>query len=194
MTSTTEDKRREIMGNVRYTCTGLASKLEQLHRRVIKPVEQAKDAVASTVETVTESVSSAKHAVDTVGEQVAKHPWLAILGGIAAGVGAGLLTGRRCSAAASAEASTIHPEFNGSAAFIPPPVEKPGFLNKQFNKLTGVAVGAGLAVVRDLVKERMPAWADAADSITSDLTEQMGAVPFTGPILPNADPYSASVN
>jgi len=194
MNPTTEAKRREIMRNVRHTCTELASKFEQLHRQVIKPVEQAKDAVASTMETVTDSLSSAKHAVETMGEHVAKRPWLAILGGMAAGVGAGLLTGGRGRSASTSERSSMSPEFNGSAAFIPQAEAKPSFLSKQFNKLTSVAVGAGLAVVRDLVKERMPDWAEAADSIASDLTEQMGAVPFTGPILKQADPYPVSVN
>lgn len=187
MSSATEAKRREIMQNVRQTCTELAAKFEQLHKQVIKPVERAKNAVTSTVGTVTETVSSAKQVVESVGEQVAKRPWLAMAGSIAAGLGAGLLTGGR-----SAESCSIASEFNGYAASIPTPPSKPGFLNKQFNKLTGVAVGAGLAIVRDLVKDKMPAWADAADSITNDLTEQFGAVPFAGPILQTSDPYPAS--
>ncbi len=49
MTSATEAKRREIMQKVRLTCTELAAKFEQLHRQVIKPVEEAKDAVAEVM-------------------------------------------------------------------------------------------------------------------------------------------------
>lgn len=180
MTSPNDEKRREIMQNVKKTCTSLASKLEQFHHQVFKPVEQAKDAVVSTIGTVTDTVSSAKHVVDSVGEQVAKRPWIAIFGSIAAGVGTGLLTGR---AAPPAESQTTGTPFNGYAAVPTGLPEQPGFFSKQINKLTGVAVGAGLAVVRDLVKGHLPAWADAADLVASDLTEQLGAVPFAGPIL-----------
>ena len=194
MSAAIEAKRREIMRNVKQTCSELAVKFEQLHRQVIQPVVVAKEAVTSTMGTVTDTVSSAKQVVETVGEQVAKRPWLAMLGSVAAGLGAGLLTGGSSSTAA--EASAPAPAFNGFAASITAPPTKPGFISSQFNKLTGVAVGAGLAVVRDLVKDKMPDWADAADSIASDLTEQFGAVPFTAPILSpqSTHSYSPSVN
>lgn len=194
MSAEIEAKRREIMRNVKQTCTELAAKFEQLHRQVLKPVEVAKDAVASTVETVTDTVSSARHAVESVGKQVAKRPWLAMFGSIAAGLGAGLLMGG--TSTTTTEAAPLSPTFNGFAASVPTPSSKPSFISAQFNKLTGVAVGAGLAVVRDLVKDKMPAWADAADSIASDLTEQFGAVPFKAPILQLQTPdlYPASVN
>lgn len=194
MSAAIEAKRREIMRNVKQTCTDLAAKFEQLHRQVLKPVEVAKDAVASTMETVTDTVSTAKQAVESVGEQVAKRPWLAMFGSIAAGLGAGLLTGGTSST--TTEPAPATPAFNGFAASIPTPPSKPSFISSQINKLTGVAVGAGLAVVRDIVKDKMPAWADAADSIASDLTEQFGAVPFTAPILQpqTSELYPASVN
>lgn len=191
MTSATEVKRREIIQKVRLTCTELAAKFEQLHRQVIKPVEVAKDAVASTMGTVTDTVSSAKHVVEAVGEHVARQPWLAMFGSIAAGLGAGLLMGGKSTSTTESTIATT--AFNGFSAPIPAPPTKPGFLSRQINKITGVAVGAGLAVVRDLVKDQMPDWADAADSIAIDLTEQLGAVPFTGPILQPSDPFPASV-
>lgn len=194
MSAEIEAKRREIMRNVKQTCTELAAKFEHLHRQVIKPVEVAKDAVASTMETVTDTVSTAKHAVETLGEEVAKRPWLAMLGSIAAGMGAGLLMGGSSSTAKEATLTT--PAFNGFAASIPTPPSKPNFISTQLNKLTGVAVGAGVAIVRDLVKDKMPAWADAADSIASDFTEQFGAVPFKAPVLQTHKPdhYTVSVN
>lgn len=191
MTPATETKRREIMRNVKQTCTELAAKFEQLHHQVIKPVAQAKDAVTSTMDTVSDTVSSAKHVVETVGEQISRRPWTIMLGSIAAGLGAGLLLGNR--ATADAEASSAPMAHNGYAASIDAEAHKPSFLNQQIKKMADVAVGAGLAVVRDLVKEKMPTWAEAADSIACDLTEQLGAVPFTGPILKHSDPFPASV-
>jgi ElaB/YqjD/DUF883 family membrane-anchored ribosome-binding protein len=192
MSTAIDAKRREIMRNVKQTCTELAAKFEQIHRQVIKPVEEAKDAVASTMGTVTDTVSSARHVVETVGEHVAKQPWLAMFGSIAAGLGTGLLMGGRSTS--TTESTTTPAAFNGYSASIPAPPTKPSFLSRQINKITGVAVGAGLAVVRDLVKDKMPDWADAADSIASDLTEQFGAVPFTGTILQPSEPFPASVN
>lgn len=178
MSTANDEKRQEIMQNVKKTCTSLAAKFEQLHHQVFKPVEQAKEAVVNTIGTVTDTVSSAKHVVETVGEQVAKRPWMAIFGSIAAGVGAGLLT--RPSSPSSEPSSS---PFTGHAAVTTGLPEQPSFFSKQINKLTSVAVGAGLAVVRDLVKDQMPAWADAADAVANDLTEQFGAVPFAGSIL-----------
>ena len=187
MTPANETKRREILQHVRQTCTDLAAKFEQLHHQVIKPVEKAKDAVSSTMDTVTDTVSCVKHVVDSMGEHVARRPWLAIAGSMAAGVGAGLITGG--SSRSSADVESASNGFTGYAASTSA-TQEPGFLSKQFNKLTGVAVGAGLAVVRDIVKDKMPEWADAADSIAIDLTEKLGAVPFTGPILQPSDSVS----
>jgi len=178
MNTANDEKRREIMQNVKTTCTSLASKIEQFHHKVIKPVEKAKDSVMNTVgsvtDTVSSTVSSAKHVVDTVGDHVSKSPWLAIAGSMVAGVGAGLLMGKSTPAP--------HASHNGYSAASSNHSE-PGFISKQIKKLTGVAVGAGLATVRDLVKEHVPALSEAADSLVGDLTEQLGAVPYHGPSL-----------
>lgn len=172
MSPANQKRKAQIMLSVNERCTALAEKLESLHHKVIKPVEKAGEAVSSTVGKVTETVSTARQVVDSVGEQVSKWPWLSLAGSLVAGVGTGLIINGH-----SAHA-TDQPD--GAEQTQPP---KPGFLAEQFNKLTGLAVGAGLAAVRDLVKVHAPSLAGVADHFTEDLTQQFGAVPFSAPIL-----------
>jgi ElaB/YqjD/DUF883 family membrane-anchored ribosome-binding protein len=167
-------KRDAINRQVQQTCSDIALKLEQLHKQVLKPVEEATDAVQSTVGTVQETMESAKTMINSVGNQVNKRPWLLMTGGLVAGLGTGLLT------TTPAKESSDCSEHNGYHAAVS---TKPGFLSTQFDKIKGIAVGAGLALVRDLVKDRVPEWADAADQLANDVTVQLGAVPFTSPIL-----------
>ncbi len=192
MSLQTITKRQEIRDQVKQTCAELASKLEQIHKQVIKPVEDAKQAVTQTVD-------SAKQVVDTVSEHISHSPWLAVMGSMAAGVGAGLMTGGK---PASPVASSVEDVQQYAALATPPlavmstpPPPPPGFIQRQLNNLTGLSVGAGLALVRDIIKDHMPAWASAADKLTADLSEHLGAVPFRGPILhpvePSPEPVTA---
>lgn len=172
MTSATELRKSEILRNVKARCSSLAEKLEQLHHKVIKPVGKASDAVAGTVGTVSHTLSSAKQVVDATGEHIAHWPWLSLAGSLAAGLGTGLLI----PSSVSSTRLTCTSSDAGSS-------DQPGFLASQFNKLTSLAVGAGLAAVRDIVKEKVPELSDAADYFARDLSLQLGAVPFTMPII-----------
>jgi ElaB/YqjD/DUF883 family membrane-anchored ribosome-binding protein len=195
MSIQTITKRQEIRQQVKQTCTDLASKLEQIHMQVIKPVTDAKEAVTQTVD-------SAKQVVDTVSEHISLRPWLAVMGSMAAGVGAGLMTGGKPASPTSTAASPVE-DVQQYAALATPPLAAmpqpqpppPGFIQRQLNNLTGLSVGAGLALVRDIIKDHMPAWAAAADKLTADLSEHLGAVPFRGPILhpvePSPEPVTA---
>jgi ElaB/YqjD/DUF883 family membrane-anchored ribosome-binding protein len=167
-------KREAINRQVQQLCTDIAQKMEQLHHKVLDPVEKASDAVQSTVGTVQDTMESAKTMLHSVGQQVNKRPWLLMTGGLVAGLGTGLLT------TTPAKESSDRSEHNGYHAAVS---TKPGFLSTQFDKIKDIAVGAGLALVRDLVKDRVPEWADAADKLANDVTVQLGAVPFTSPIL-----------
>ena len=120
-------------------------------------------------------MQTAKTLIDNVSEQVSKRPWAFMTGGLVAGLGTGLLT-----TTPAKEEAQNHSSHNGYHAALS---TKPGFLSTQFDKIKDIAVGAGLALVRDLVKERVPEWADAADQLANDVTLQLGAVPFTAPIL-----------
>lgn len=166
MSPDNEHRKAEIMKSVRERCTALADKFERLHHRVIKPVEQAGEAVSSTVDKMTKTVSTARHVVDSVGEQLAKWPWVSIAGGLAAGVGTGLLIDN------SSNQPSSEPDFQ-------PSLPKPGFLNEQIHKLTSLAAGAGLAALRDVMKHHLPSLAGVADQFTNDLSQKLGVVPFT---------------
>lgn len=172
MTPSTKQRKDEILQSVKEHCSSLADKLEKLHHKVIKPVGKASDAVAGTVGSVSQTVSSAKQVVDSAGEHIAHWPWLSLAGSLAAGLGTGLLVP---SSSASTSLTCTSTDDGNS--------DQPGFLASQFNKLTGIAVGAGLAAVRDIVKDQVPSLSEAADSFTRDLTEKLGAVPFTVPII-----------
>jgi ElaB/YqjD/DUF883 family membrane-anchored ribosome-binding protein len=192
MSIQTITKRQEIRQQVKQTCTDLASKLEQIHKQVIQPVTDAKEAVTQTVD-------SAKQVVDTVGEHIALRPWLAVLGSMVAGVGAGLMTGGKTTtppAEVPQQFETVFvPQVQAVTAPLPAAPPAPGFIQRQINNLTGISVGAGLALVRDLIKDHMPAWSTAADKLTADLSEHLGAVPYRGPILhpiePSPEPVTA---
>ena len=186
MTPANEAKKLEIMLSVRERCTDLAEKLERLHHKVIKPVEKAGEAVSNTVGTVSETVTTAHHAIETIGEQVAKWPWTSMAGSLAAGLGTGLLMGHN-----SEDGKRSDINSNDVTAFTTPK-KKPGFLETQIDKITSLAVGAGLAALRDLVKEQVPSYAHLADQFTQDLTQQFGAVNFTSPIIRPSDSYCES--
>lgn len=179
-------RRDRISQQVERTCGDIALKLEQLHHQVIKPVEQATDAVQSTVGSMADTVQTAKTVIDNVGEHVTKHPWLTVTGSLVAGLGTGLLLttpeGVNNTNADGFNKLNGSNNLNGFTGY--PSTTEPGFLSKQWEKMQGVAVGAGLALVRDLVKTRMPLWADAADQLTQDVTARLGAVQFTSPIIP----------
>jgi ElaB/YqjD/DUF883 family membrane-anchored ribosome-binding protein len=178
MNDTNLHKRQALQQQVKETCSELVVKLEQLHNQVFKPVQKAQEAVAQTVDTVKQTVDTAKNAIDTVGEHIAQHPWLVIAGSMAAGVSTGYLT-------SSLKPGAPQPVM--AAAALPP---KPGFFQRQLNKLTEISIGAGVALVRDLMKQRMPdEYCGLADHVACNLTQQFGGVPFMAPILPqnNAD-------
>lgn len=172
MTTATKLRKDEILKSVKEHCSSLANKLEKLHHKVIKPVGEASDAVAGTVGSVSQTVSSAKQMVDTAGEHITHWPWLSLAGSLAAGLGTGLLV--------PSSSSSTRLTCSSTDDGVP---HQPGFLASQFNKLTGIAVGAGLAAVRDIVKDQVPSLSDAADHLTRDLTQQLGAVPFSMPII-----------
>jgi ElaB/YqjD/DUF883 family membrane-anchored ribosome-binding protein len=186
MTPENEAKKLEIMRSVRQRCTDLAEKLERLHHSVIKPVEKVGEAVSSTVGTVSETVVTAHHAIESIGAKVAKWPWTSMAGSLAAGLGTGLLMGHNSEECKSGDVNS-----NDVATFTAPP-KKPGFLENQFHKITSIAVGAGLAALRDLVKDHAPSCAHLADQFTQDLTQQLGAVNLTSPIRRPADSYCES--
>jgi hypothetical protein len=190
MSASTSQKRLEIQKSVRQTCTDLAAKLEQLHQQVLQPVEKARSVVTQTVETVKGTVNTAKDALDTVGETISHWPWTSMVSSLAAGMGTGWLT---ASMTSNPTDSTAIPKM--TAAFVPQQEaasQQPSFLKKQINKLTGVSVGAGVALVRDIVKDHMPDWSEAADQLAQDLTTHLGAVPFHGTLLRPSNDSSAN--
>jgi ElaB/YqjD/DUF883 family membrane-anchored ribosome-binding protein len=177
---------------------------------VNETIGSVKDAVHDTVQTVKDSVHET---VDTVKDtfdvrrQVEARPWTMVAGATALGFLGGYLLMRSRSAPAERYATTgYHPLGNGNGAggYAPPPPitgmaptaatpkESGGFLemiSKNFEpelkEMKGLAVGALLGVLRDVVADSVPPNMEGkVEEIIDGVTTRLGGKPIHGRILP----------
>jgi len=186
------------------TRASLSEKLELLEQQVMDTVHGAQAAVHETVadvkDAVHETVEDVKETFD-ITHQVQKHPWAMLGGSIALGFLGGRLLGR----------SSSEPPWNGDWPQAPHRQEPPAqamngnghlgdkqnpepdmlsSLTQQFgpeiDRLKGMAVGAAMGIVRDMIRNAMPEplkpqMADVVDSFTVKL----GGTPMRGSLLSN---------
>jgi hypothetical protein len=172
---------------------------------VTDTVETVKETVQETVEKVTETVSETvgavteqfQETVQSVAEtfnlrlQAERHPWLVFGGAVAAGAVGGYLigglahgNGDRAASHAQPERHTGGPSVVGTAASAVGSALG-GFLGEQLSNFKGLAIGAMMGVVRDLVKRSLPdnLKEKVADEVDK-LTRNLGGEPMQGSILP----------
>jgi hypothetical protein len=188
------------------TRTNLSEKLETLQEKVVTTVESATTAVADTVATVTDAVQgtveSVKEgvggAVETVKEtfnlprQVERHPWAMFAGAAAVGFAAGKLldllprgghaVARGMSAAAAPARPAHPPSEDGGKSWLRWLAEAFG---PEIDQVKGLAVGAALGLVRDLVAKAVPeTLGPQIKDMIDSFTTKVGGKPVPGPVLP----------
>jgi ElaB/YqjD/DUF883 family membrane-anchored ribosome-binding protein len=179
---------------------------------VNETIGSVKEAVHDTVQTVKESVNDT---VDTVKDtfdvrrQVEARPWTMMAGATALGFLGGYLLMRSRSAPAERYAATGYhplPSDNGAGVYDAPPpppftgmtpaaaapAESGGILamlsktfEPELKELKGLAVGAVLGVVRDVVSDTIPPNMEGkVEEIIDGVTTRLGGKPIHGRILP----------
>jgi len=189
-----------IRAQIQQTRNSLSDKLEALEQHVVDTVHDASDAVAETVgtikdaaqetvgtvkDTVNETVNTVRETLD-VPLQFKRRPWLMFGGCVALGYLAGRIGARSrpMQSAPPLENFAVRPlaAQNGNTATAP----KAGFgewvgnaLEPEIAKLKGLAIGAAMATVRDLVGRNVEgAVGDDLRHVIDDVTQRLGGRVF----------------
>ncbi len=171
---------------------------EAVHETVQTVKDSVQSSVETVKETVHSSVETVKETFD-VRRQVERHPWAMFGGSIAAGFAAGWLLNRASGGAWAGHVAPSRPlperyreDLRRSAAFhaaapstpappAPPPAPRTGpgeswvdqlshTFAPEVQKVKGLAIGALIGVVRDLVSQSVP------DQLRPQLTEVMNNI------------------
>lgn len=204
-------KLETLEGKVTETVQDATSVVSSTVESVKETVEAVKESVANTVESVKETVGDTVQAVKRAFDlkrQVDQHPW-AMLGG---SVAVGFLVGRLLPGRSSATTPASVPEVSAAATRWPTgaanggyrpaaeaqapsaaPAAQPreeGWLSglmerfgPEISKLKGLALGAALGVVRDMVTQVAPEqFKPKVQEVVDSITTKLGGEPIRGPI------------
>lgn len=171
-------------------------------------VASVKDAVAAVKESVHETVASVKQTFD-LRRQVDQHPWAMVGGSVVVGYLAGNLlsrpeehrngTGARCQGSAAAGGTADRGREFGyrpveearTLAAAPAPARDHGWkdtlsdtFGQEIAQLKGLAIGAAMAVVRDLVQQSVSGdMGRKLAEVVNNITVKLGGEPIHDPIL-----------
>jgi len=196
-----------IRQDIEQTRSALTEKLETLEEEVMGTVRDVKENVTETIENVTETVQETVETVQRTFDleyQMQQRPWVLIGGSVVAGVATGfVLDNLRARATAWEGTSRSVPSYGepvdqGGGAFgsqqaryTPPRREGPSFfqsLLSQFDKEIGMvkemAIGYAAGVLRDMIKEALPAVKERVEQVMNSATTKMGGKPVAGPVFP----------
>ena len=170
----------------------LAEKLDTLENHVLGTVQEATAAVSHTVEdvksvvdTVTDSVKgtvesvaeTVKHTFD-MRDHVRRHPWGMFCGAVAVG-----FVGGRMIAPAQSEPAQPTPAAPPPAPALRPAArqreeEPQSGMNELLQRVKGLALGALMKVVRDMLSESLPETMKAdVMTVVDDFTTKLGGKP-----------------
>lgn len=184
-----ELKMEEIRADIAGTRASLADRLDALQEKAMGTVEAAQATVEQTVTSVQQTMESAKRTFDLC-YQTEQRPWLMVGIATAAGAVAGHFIGgsRGQTVENTAIRHITSPVGNGVA----PPAAKmyhetsPGLFTEEWNKLKGLVIGAGMAMVRDWLKETAPNLRQQIDDLMEGATHKLGGVEVKGPMFTSA--------
>lgn len=203
-----EDTRSSMTEKLERLENKVAATVEGAANAVTETVESVKGAVEGTVETVKESVHGTVEAVKETFDvplQVDRHPWAMLGGSLALGFAVGRLlpgssapsTKSLSTGMASAKKPQKAAHGNGwsgakqtESARPAAQAEGPSILTKvmqqfgpELEKLKGLAVGAVLGVVRDMVSKATPPQVGSQIAqVIDDVTSKLGGKPISGPV------------
>jgi ElaB/YqjD/DUF883 family membrane-anchored ribosome-binding protein len=172
------------------TRASLADKLDTLESHVLDTVHEATDAVSHTVEDVKSVVDnvtdSLQDTVETVkdafnfSDHVRRHPWMSLGGAVAVGyVGGTLLLPARSTKESKAEAPARETFTPAPAATAARASAEESSLLAPLKQLKGLAIGALMGLVRELVSNSLPDnMKPDALSVVDDFTTRLGGKPL----------------
>jgi ElaB/YqjD/DUF883 family membrane-anchored ribosome-binding protein len=188
---------------VQETVSGAAESMANMKHAFQETVDSVRESVRETAETVSETLD--------VRKQVERHPWAMVAGATAVGFGVGVLISRTdvreaaCSAASSAahSAKSLAGNWGGSvgdhspqwtgpqreqfASHPQPAVQEESPWMPAVNKLKGLAIGAMLGVLRDVLSKSMPdTLRGQVGEVIDNFTTSLGGKPIAGKILPDS--------
>lgn len=180
------------------TRASLAEKLDTLENHVLDTVHEATDAVSHTVEDVKSVVGnvtdSVQETVETVKEafnlsdHVRRHPWVSLGGAVAVGyVGGTFLLPARPPRKIKVEAPARE-TFTPAPTYTPAPAARAAAapsssgessLLAPLHNLKGLAIGALMGLVRDMVSRSLPEnMKTDVLSLVDDFTTRLGGKPL----------------
>jgi len=188
LTEKLETLEKEVTDKVLSTTESVAESVESVTSAVQDTVASVKDGVQETVTAVTDSVKDSVEAVKSLLDfpaRVEQHPWAMFTGSIAVGFCVGKYLHGHQPAAPTGSATAVRQSENGHGngkhAEAPQAARSPGLfagLAPEIEKLKGLALGALMGVVRDLVAEAVPAsYHDSMNEIINSATEKLGGKP-----------------
>jgi len=190
---------------VETTKDAVTGTVESVKETVDNVTEKLQDTVAGVTESVQDAVQGVKDSVEETFKSVAesfnlrlqceRHPWLVVGGAVGVGVLGGLLLGGSSREARfPTKSGTEHlPDYSprGETHAQPERASAPeqgdgvgGWLWDQLAGFRGLALGAMMGVVKDLVTQAVPA--TVKERVTEEvdkLTKHLGGEPLKGSLL-----------
>jgi len=175
---------------------------------VQETIESARETVAETISTVKEKVEETVSTVkDTVQEtvstvkdtfnlslQVERHPWPMMGGSFLTGLVTGAIIGERqhrrqmpmdeLTSTGYPMTERREPDYRSNLASES---SRPGLLDRfgpEIDKVKGLAIGFLFGLVRDVIKDNVPQYADKLGEVIDNITTKLGGQPHQGPVLP----------
>jgi hypothetical protein len=195
-----------IRQDIEQTRSALTEKLETLEEEVRDTYQSAKESVEETIENVTETVQETVETVQRTFDleyQMQQRPWVLIGGSVAAGVAAGYVLNNLRPQATTWDDSARYvpppsrPVDQGSAfasqqaRYTPPRHEGPSFFqslfgrfDKEIGMVKEMAIGYAAGVLRDMIKEALPAVKERVQQVMDSATTKMGGKPVEGAVFP----------
>jgi len=202
----------QVVSTVQSITTPVVETVESVKRAVEETVDAVKDTVQSTVSTVSNAAEQTMESVkDTfdLSKQVERHPWLMMAGAVAVGYIGGrlLLPDNTGSTGTPTTSGSPFPDTMNRATAAPEPPRHNGHhdgaraetreskdegllgsltdtLGPEINQLKGLAIGAAVGVVRDLVTQSLSGeMGSRVKNWLNTLTEKVGGQPFNEPLI-----------
>jgi ElaB/YqjD/DUF883 family membrane-anchored ribosome-binding protein len=206
-----EETRSALTEKLQTLEQGVKETVQEAKSAVVETAQTVKETVAGTVETVRDTVhgtvTSVKQTFD-LKYQVNEHPWMMLGGSVALGFITGRLVrseddvirGMSHAAQPSPEPyQTREPETLVSSRSQDSrtdfnPGRKTGFLGElatkfapEIDKVKGLAIGAVLGLLRDMVKPSIPEnLVPQVEDVFERVTTKLGGEPVRGPVIDTA--------
>jgi ElaB/YqjD/DUF883 family membrane-anchored ribosome-binding protein len=201
----------QVRGTVLNATEKVGETIEQVTSTVQETVEQVKSTVGDTVETAKSAVSNTMENVRQTFDleyQVRTRPWTMVCGSLCVGLVAGALVGRQSrgrslggyvsssfrglgeSLAGSASAAQRYVTGTRPEGEPPAANQGPSLISQLYHQfepeieqVKGMAIGYAVGMLRDMLKEALPALRDRVEEVMNSATTKVGGQPVRGPVL-----------